>query len=726
MSKKIVKSCEFAGQKLSFEMGEFAPRANAAVTASMGETVVLATVTVSREDTDRDYFPLSVEFIEKFYAGGIISGSRFVKRERFPSEEAVLKARMIDRSMRPLFAKGFMKEVQIVITVLSYDEVNDPVVIGINAASVAACLAGLPFEGPVAGLKIGMKEGELVLNPSDEDIEKGDMEFFLSGKGDDIVMIDAGLNEVKEDKVKELFDMAVENFSPLLTFQQELIDEVKPKVMEVEDKVVDAELLKQVNEKYVDKIKEATYDLTGDVSSERRKEVTVEIIEEFASDKEGEFSKSQVSAVVEKLMKNLVREGILNEDKRTSGRKLDEVRDINCRTGILPRTHGSAFFARGITQALSIVTLGSTRLEQKLESLEGEDTKRYMHHYNGQSFSVGEAGRYNYYPGRREIGHGALAEKALRPMIPSEEEFPYTVRVVSEILAQQGSSSMAAVCGSTLSLMDAGVPIKSPVAGIAIGLVTSDDTKSYKLLTDVQDLEDFYGDMDFKVAGTKDGITAIQMDNKLKGINKEILKEALGKAKVARTSILEKMGSAIASPRGELSKYAPKIVTLKINPEKIGELIGPGGKVIRGIIEDTGVEIDVKDDGQVHISATSDEARQKAEDMVNAIVEEAEVGKVYEGEVAQIMPYGAFVDVSPSISGLVHVSEIADKYVSDPGKFLEKGQKVKVKVIGIDEEGRVNLSIKRAKENGEQKADKQINRQTGKQKKEKHVTKSKR
>jgi polyribonucleotide nucleotidyltransferase len=694
MGKKIVKSFEFAGSKLSFETGEFAPQANASVIASMGETVVLTTVTVSVEDTDRDYFPLSVEYIEKFYAGGVISGSRFVKRERFPSEDAILKARMIDRSLRPLFPDGFRKEVQVVITVLSYDGENDPIVIGINAASVAVCLSGIPFEGPVAGVMLGLIDDKLVVNPKNGDIEKSKMEFIVSGKGEDVVMIDAGTSEVSEEKVSETFDLAVKSFAELIKFQKEFIDEVKPQKVEFEMKEEDENLKKALEDKYSKEVSDIIYNSPG----EGRKEAVAKIISEFTETNEGEYSKADVQNAVDKLMKRVVREGVLNENKRSSGRKFDEVREINCRVGILPRTHGSTFFARGLTQSLSIVTLGSTRLEQKLESLEGEDTKRYMHHYNGQGFSLGEAGRYNYYPGRREIGHGALAEKALKPVIPAEDEFPYTIRVVSEILSQQGSSSMAAVCGSTLSLMDAGVPIKAPVAGIAIGLFTSTDMKEHILVTDVQDLEDFYGDMDFKVAGTKNGITAIQMDNKLKGINVKYLKEALEKAKVARMHILEKMAAVLSEPRKELSKYAPKIKTIKINPSKIGELIGPGGKVIRNIIEETGVEIDVKDDGSVHISATSDEDRSKALKMVNDIVEEAEVGKIYEGTVDSVMPYGAFVDISPSISGLVHVSELADKFVSDPSKVVEKGQKVKVKVIGIDNEGRVNLSIKRVDE----------------------------
>lgn len=707
MSKdKISKSCECADRTITFETGVFAPRANSSILASMGETVVLVTVTVSKEETDKDYFPLSVEYVEKFYAGGIISGSRFVKRERFPSDSAILKARMIDRSLRPLMPDDFRREVQVIVTVLSYDENNDPIIIAINAASAAIGISGVPFEGPVAGLRVGLIDDKFVLNPKNGELNQSQMDFVISGMGDKIVMIDAGAKEVSEDKVADSFDFAQENFVQLIKFQEEFIKEVGKGEVPYEIREKDPELVEGIEKKYDKKIQDLIYELKGNIPGEKRSVAMAEIIEEFVKENEGEYSKSDVEKSLSKIVKSRVREGILESEKRPSGRKLDEIREISALVELLPRTHGSGFFARGITQALSIVTLGSTRLEQILESFEGEETKRYMHHYNGPSYSLGEAGRYNYYPGRREIGHGALAEKALLPVIPSEEEFPYTIRVVSEVLSQQGSSSMAATCGSTLALMDAGVPIKRAIAGIAIGLVTSDDAKKHVLLTDMQDLEDFYGDMDFKVTGSSEGITAIQMDNKLTGVQIDVLKEALKRAKSARDIVLEKMLSVIKEPREKLSSYAPKITTIKINTEKIADLIGPGGKVIRGIIEDTGAEIDIKDDGLVHISAVSEESRKKAVDMINNITEEAEVGKIYKGEVASLAPYGAFVDVSPSISGLVHISEISDKYVSDPAQFLKKGQEVKVKVIGIDDEGRINMSIKRVTEGKEKKEEK--------------------
>jgi len=694
--KKIEKTIDFAGQKVKFEVGEFAPRASAAIVASQGETVILATVAISNQDTDRDYFPLSVEYVEKFYAGGIISGSRFVKRERFPSDQAVLKARMIDRSIRPLFPEDFKKEVQIVLTVLSYDDENDPTILAINATSAALMISEVPFDGPVAGVRIGLKDSEMIVNPTVTEMESCEMDFIVSGFDDNIVMIDAGTNEVSEEIIEKVFDLAIKNFKTLNAFQKELADDIETKKAESKDVEEDNSLAETIIKKYDEKFEDIIYELKGNIPGERRWEALDEIISEFAAEHEGEYSKTEVKETVEKILKEKVRNGILTKSMRPSERKMDEIRPLDIRTSILPRTHGSAFFARGITQALSIVTLGSTRLEQVLESFEGEASKRFMHHYNAPGYSVGEAGRYMFIPGRREIGHGSLTEKALNPVMPSEEDFPYTIRVVSEILSQQGSSSMAATCGASLALMDAGVPITSPVAGIAIGLVTSKDMSKHVLLTDVQDLEDFYGDMDFKVTGTERGITAIQMDNKLKGVPVNILKEALQSAKTGRMKILEAMTKELLKPREKLSKYAPKISTLKINPTKIGDLIGPGGKIIRGIIEETGVEIDVKEDGMVHISSVSEEARNEALARIKDIVEEPEVGKVYEGIVDKIVPYGAFINVSPSISGLVHVSEMADGFVKDPSKHVSEGQKVKVKVIGINEEGRVNFSIKRA------------------------------
>lgn len=695
MDKVIREELEFAGKKISFETGSWAPRASSAVISRMGETVMLATVTVANEPSDKDFLPLQVEYIEKFYAGGIISGSRFIKRERFPSEEAVIKARQVDHSIRSLFPQDYFYETQVVLTLLSYDGVNSPELMTVTAASIALMLSGVPFRGPIASAKVGLIDDKFVLNPSNGDIAKSTLDLMVSGNYDMVTNVEGGAKQVNEEKIGEALDFAISSIKPLLDFQTKFQKKVGVRKMDFVSIPTDKVFYQEVKKEVKDRVEEVVYEKKGNVPDERRMPVILEIIDELAVKYEGKHSKTEIRNVVTKLEKEIVRNGVLKENKRPSGRKYNEIREVQCQIGVLPRTHGSAFFARGITQALSIVTLGSTRLEQTLESFEGEETKRFMHHYNGPSYSLGEASRFSYYPGRREIGHGALAEKALVPVMPSLESFPYTIRVVSEILSQQGSSSMASTCGASMALMDAGVPITDAVAGVSMGLVTGETQDEYVLLTDIQDLEDFYGDMDFKVTGTKKGMTAIQMDNKLGGISPKILKEALIRAREGRMEILEKMNAVISEPKKLLSKYAPKITTLKINPKKIGELIGPGGKIVKGIIEATGVEVDIQEDGTVYISAVSDEARDKALQMINGITEEAEIGKVYEGTVAKIMPFGAFVDITPSISGLVHVSEMSNEFVKDPGTLYREGDKVKVVVIGIDDQGKVSLSIKR-------------------------------
>ena len=692
--KNITKEVSYGGKTLEFNIGEYAPRANASILASMGETTVLVTVTVSDEDADTDYFPLTVEYIEKLYAGGIISGSRYVKRERHPSVEATLNARIIDRSLRSLFSAEIRRSVQVVVTVMSFDKENDPVILGLNAVATAIHLCEIPFSGPVAAVRLGYRDGEFLvnpgINPSNSKVEDSELNLIISGTRDAIVQLDGGASEIADDVMAEAFDFAHEQLTPMFDFQEDLQKELEVEKIELELKDIDEELKKYVLDNFDEKLTEAVY-------SEDRDSTIKEVVAKIKEEKSEDYSKKEISNIVYKIVKEKVRSGILNDQKRPSGRALDEIRKIIVKPSVLPKTHGSALFSRGLTQALSIATLGSTRLEKTMEGLAGEQTKRYMHHYNAPTFSFGEAGRYSYYPKRREVGHGSLAEKALEPVLPSEEEFPYAVRVVSEVLSQRGSSSMAATCGSTLSLMDAGVPIKRPVAGIAIGLVTAEDSDDYVLITDVQDVEDFYGDMDFKVTGTDKGITAIQMDNKLHGIPVKILKEALVKARKGCEHVLGKMSEVISEPNKNLSEHAPKISSLKINPQKIGELIGPGGKVIRSIIEDTGAEINVDDDGVVNVSATSEKARKDAIKRIESIVEEPEVGKVYEGTVATVKDYGAFVDVSKSISGLVHKSEMSDEFVSNPSKMLSEGDKVKVKLIGIDDQERVNFSMKQVK-----------------------------
>ncbi len=693
MDKQYEKTIDFNGEKLTFKLGGLAPRADSTVWAQVGETVILAIVTVGKENPNLDYFPLSIEYIEKFYAGGRISGSRFQKRERWPSDDAVLKARQIDHSIRSLFPKGYKNEVSLTLTVLAYDNVHDPETLAVTAGSLALMNSSVPFMGPAASVVIGVKDGEFNINPSNGlDIEEFDSEFIVSGKSDDrILNIEGFGDEFPEEKMYELLDIALSSIKPLLKVQEEITKELGKVRPEFVDLYPEEEILSEIEKEYGSKLREALS------NREKRDELLQKIKDELAKKyaENENWSSSIINDSLEYLAKRYVREDILNSDKRTSGRKLDEIRPLSIEVGVLPRVHGSAIFQRGLTQCLSVVTLGSTRLVQQLESYEGEDAKRWMHHYNGPNYSLGLAGRFNYIPGRREVGHGNIGENALLKMIPSVDKFPYTLRVVSEILSQQGSSSMAATCGTTLALMDAGVPIKAAVGGVSVGLVTDKDEKNFKFIVDIEDVEDFYGDMDFKVTGTVNGITAIQLDNKLRGIPVEILKKAIEKSKEGRLQILKAMSEVIAHPRENLSEYAPKVEIIKIKQEKIGELIGPGGKVIKGIIDKVGgdVEIDIQDDGTVTITSLDDEQRLKAKTMVEEIVTEPEIGRVYEGKVASVKEYGAFVDVSSNISGLVHKSEMSDKFVSNPQDFVKEGQTVKVKILKL-ENGRISFTMK--------------------------------
>ncbi len=693
MNKFIKKEVSINGINFSFETGKLANQATGSVRAQMGDTVVLATVVTAQPREGIDFFPLSVEYMERLYAGGFISSSRFIKREGRPSTEEILKSRLIDRSLRPLFKSDFINEVQLVVTVLSYDKINDPAILGINAASAALMISGMPFEGPVGGVKIGMINGKLVLNPSNELIDQSEMELVVSGTKDSIIMLEAGANEIPESEILEALTFAHKEMQPLIQLQEALRKEVAKEPIKYTPRILEQELLKLLDKDYTDQISIMIY--TRDkVERQNLLDALKEDLYEKYSDT---YSKNTINECLDEAQKNVARKGIIKKGARPDGRKTDEIRPITIETGVLPRTHGSAMFQRGETQAISVVTLGSGRLEQVMQSIEGEETKRYMHHYNFPGWSVGETDRNLYYPSRRSIGHGALAERALIPVLPSETEFPYTIRVVSEILSSNGSTSMASTCGSTLSLMDAGVPIKSMVSGIAMGLIMDEETGEYAILSDIQGLEDHFGDMDFKVTGTEKGVTAIQMDNKLKGISIEILTKALKQAREGRMFIMDKMKAVISSPREEISKFAPKIEIIKIDPKKIGEVVGPQGKIIKKIIETTGAEIDISDDGTVSISSQDEEGRKKAVKMVQDITEEPVVGKVYEGKVAKLMTFGAFVDVSPAISGLVHVSEMAEGFVKDPSKIVKEGQIVKVMVTGIDDQGRINMSMKRVK-----------------------------
>ncbi|MBI5019602.1 polyribonucleotide nucleotidyltransferase [Candidatus Gottesmanbacteria bacterium] len=691
--KIISKSAEIAGKTLTLEVGRFAEQASAAVLAKYGETMVLATVTASSKETALDYFPLSVEYVERLYAGGRIKGSRWVKREGRPTDDAVLAGRVIDRSIRPLFPKAYKHDVQVIITVLSVDGQNDPDVLGLVATSAAIAISPVPWNGPIGGVRVGyVKEagtetGAYLINPTTLEQETSEFDFVVSGTKDKVIMLEGGFCETPEAIVAGAVVEAKKANGAIIDLIDQLVSEVgKAKVTVPEVSEAD-ELKKKIEKDYHKEMevafaKKAEKEFGGTEVAELAKVIS----EAYGTD----YSIKAIEEALDALFKKQVRENVLVHKKRFDGRKLDEVRPIEIEVGILSRTHGSAMFKRGQTQALTVATLGTPSLEQLIESPMGEESKRYIHHYSMPPYSVGETGRVGT-PSRREIGHGALAERALMAVIPSEEEFPYTIRLVSEIMSSNGSTSMASTCGSTLALMDAGVPIKEPVAGISIGLMS--DKKNFVLLTDILGIEDFSGDMDFKVAGTKNGITAIQLDMKIDGLTDEIIEETLERAKVARMMILGKINAVIASPRQAVSQYAPKIKVIKIPTERIGEVIGPGGKVIRNIIATTGATVDVNDDGSVFISGTDAANVQKAVEWVEGLTHDVEVGEEFEGEVKRILPFGAFVEILPGKEGMVHVSQMSVDFVDDPAKIVTIGQVVKVRVMEIDDMRRINLSM---------------------------------
>lgn len=689
------KMLPFNGGELVLSTGRLAPRAESSVLLQIGGTVVLTIVSISKEDTDLDYFPLTIEYLERFYAGGIISGSRFQKREGRPSDDATLVARQVDHSIRSLFPKSFKKDVNVIINVMTYDQEHDPETLAVTSASMALMISSIPFNGPSASVKVGIKDGSFILNPTSSAQEELDSEFIVSVREDRVLNIEGFGNEVPEEMMGELLDFAVKSCQPLLDFQKQIAKEIGKEKLEVLDLPVPEELIVDAKELFSEDIIKGLYD------QEKRNVIFAEVAAALQKKHNPDnltdgITKGQALEAVEYVARKLMREGVLTSEKRTSGRKIDEIRELDIEVGVLPRVHGSALFQRGQTQCLSVVTLGNMRLAQLSESFEGEHEKTFIHHYNGPRYSLGEAGRFNYYPGRREVGHGHITENALKAVLPSSEDFAYTIRVVSEILAQRGSSSMAAACGTTLALMDAGVPIRKPVAGISVGLVTDDtDLSKFKLLTDIEDVEDFYGDMDFKVTGTDLGVTAIQLDNKLMGVPVAILKEAFMRAKEARTYLLSEMTKIISAPRGSLSEFAPKVQSVRINPAKIGELIGPGGKVIKGILEAVGEDIDIniQDDGRVDISSVKQELIDMAKEKVLSLMEEPEVGKIYTGVVDKIMEYGAFVDVNSNISGLLHISEMSDQFVKDPRQVVKEGDRVTVKLLKM-ENGRINFTMK--------------------------------
>jgi polyribonucleotide nucleotidyltransferase len=695
MNKTSV-SIELAGKKLSFETGELALQATASVLGRLGDTVVLVTV-VEGGKTELDYFPLSVEYGERLYAGGKIKGSRWVKREGRPSDEAILAGRLIDRSIRPLFPKAFKNEVQVIVTVLSVDNENEADILALNTVSAALAISRIPWNGPIGAVRMGyVKENgtaaEYIVNPSSADLELSELDIVASQSKDKTVMLEAGAKQAPEEVVYGAIEKAHKETSLVIDLINDLVKKVGQKKIEVKVETLVEEAKKTIEKSYKDEVVALIESRVNKESGGNDMEdLVTKIYEDIKlKDAESQIDKKIIVKAIEAVMYKIIRTNVVEKQKRADGRKMDEVRNILVSASILPRTHGSALFQRGITQALSIVTLGSPKMEQLIESAEGEESKRYIHHYSGLPYSFGQTGRVGT-PSRREIGHGALAERALEPVIPAQVDFPYTIRVVSEVLSQNGSSSMASTCGSTLALMDAGVPIKKPVAGISIGMMSIED--KYELLTDIIGLEDFSGDMDFKVAGTDSGITAIQLDVKVPGLTLEQIKNILERARIARLQILDIMLKVLPNSRPNLSQYAPKIEMVKIPVEKIGEVIGPGGKVIKNIIATTGATVDVEDDGSVAISGTSDEAVKKAVDWVKSLVRELTAGEVFEGEVKRILPFGAFVEVLPGKEGMVHVSKMSTEFVKDPNDVVQLGQKVKVRVLEIDEQGRVNLSM---------------------------------
>ncbi len=691
-------STKLAGRELTIETGKIAGLANGSVVVKYGDTVVMANVTASKEPKEGvDFFPLSVDYEEKLYAVGKIPGS-FTKREGKPSDKAILTSRAIDRPLRPLFPKDFRNDVCVTTTVLSVEQDNSPEVCAMIGASAALAISDIPFNGPTAAVAVGWVDGEIVINPTVAQRERSRLTATVAGTLEKITMIEAGADEIPNETMLEAIKKAHEEIKNICHFIADIQAEIGKPKFEYKSFAVDPEFYQEIVANFKDRMYQDVQSTDKEVRDANIDKIT-EDITAYVTEKYGEDiaveRKTDIADSVHDLEKACVREMILEEHKRPDGRKIDEIRPLSCEIDVLPRVHGSAIFTRGQTQVMSVVTLGMKSEEQMLDGLDEETGKRYMHQYNFPSYSVGEA-RPSRGPGRREIGHGALAEKALVPVLPSEEEFPYAIRVVSEVLSSNGSTSQASICGSTLSLMAAGVPIKKPVAGISTGLVTDKNDKSrYIMLTDIQGIEDFFGDMDFKVGGTKDGITAIQVDIKIDGLTYDIIKEAFERTKVARDYILDEiMLPVISEPRKEVSKYAPKIMTSKISVDKIKDVIGPGGKMINKIIDATGVKIDIEEDGSVCVYSSDMEAAKKAMKMIETIAREIEVGGIYDGVVTKIMSFGAFVDIGGGKEGLLHISKISSKRVEKVEDVLSVGDEVTVKVYEIDNQGRINLTMK--------------------------------
>lgn len=686
------KKIDLEGKKLIFETGRMAKQADGACLVKLGDTMVLATAVVDKEEKEenkfRGFFPLTVDYREKAYAAGKIPGG-FFKREGRPSEKEILSSRLIDRSLRPLFPEGYYKEVQVVAMVLSSDQENDGDILGINGASIALSLSSIPFCGPIGAVRIGRVSHKYVINPTFSELEQSDMNIVAAGTEESIIMVEGFCNEVSEDEFFSALELSFQQIKKIIQTQKELISSCGQPKEKVKKMLIEKDFKKTLKEMSLDQIKKANH--TGDKNT--RQEILKNLFESIKEKLASSFpeKEAEISYILTELEREELRRMILEERLRSDGRDYDTIRPITCEVGVLPRAHGSALFTRGQTQSLVATTLGTKIDEQIVDDLEGESSKSYMLHYNFPPFSVGEV-RYLRAPQRREIGHGALAERAIQPMIPKEEVFPYTIRVVSDILESNGSSSMATVCGGSLSLMDAGIPIKAPVAGIAMGLLKKEE--KVVILTDILGVEDHFGDMDFKVAGSRQGITAFQMDIKISKIELAILRKALFKAKDAYLFILDVMEKTISKPRENLSVYAPRIIIFKIKSDKIGDVIGPGGKTIRGIIKQTGAKIDIEDDGSIFIATPDQKAAELAHDLILRLVEEPEIGKVYTGKVKRILPFGALVEILPGQEGLVHISELDHKRVYKVEDVINLGDEVKVKILGIEPDGKIKLSRK--------------------------------
>ena len=682
-----------AGREMKVEFGRIGMLSNAAIFMSYGDTVILTNVNASEGPREGiDFFPLSVEYEERLYSVGKIPGG-FIKKEGRPTEKAILNGRAVDRTIRPLFPKGYRNDVQVVTTVVSFEKDNIPEILAINAASMALCISSIPYTTPVGAVQVGIVDGKFVINPNSEEREKTTLHLTVCSTSERVMMIEAGGDEIPEDAMIDAIKFGFDACQEIIKFQVEAME----KMGKVKDEpmlyTTSEEVEKDLREFASDMVKEAMYITDKDERNAAMDAVNEKISEKFSE--KYEDKKADMKEILYVMQKEVVRNMLLKERRRPDGRAFDQVRPISCEVGILPRTHGTGLFTRGLTQVMTVATLGSVGDVQILDGIEETGTKRYMHHYNFPGYSVGEVKPLRG-PGRREIGHGALAERALQPLIPSEEEFPYTIRLVSEVLSSNGSTSQASVCGSTLALLDAGVPIKRPAAGIAMGLITSKDLKEEAVMTDIQGIEDFFGDMDFKVAGTTEGITSIQVDTKIKGMSFSIIENAIRDARKARVMILKKIEDCIEKPREDVSNFAPKTSTMKINPDKIRDVIGAGGKVINKIIADTGVKIDIKEDGSVFVSSPDHEGVEAALKIIEGLTKEVKVGEVYLGKVIKIATFGAFVEILPNKDGLVHISKLDKERVNKVEDVVSVGDEILVKVTEIDAQGRINLSRKDA------------------------------